>query len=71
MCNKFIIVNADIKVSFNEEQQRRSRLFYDGKLEHYMEISTGTTDQEKIANKKELLEKYVGYGEQINIINYQ
>lgn len=57
------IVNGDIIVSFSEAQQKRSRLNYDGKLEHYIEISTGTAGQEKIQNKKELLKKYVGYGE--------
>lgn len=57
------IVNGDIKVSFSEAQQKRSRLHYDGKLEHYIEISKGAMEHTKIPNKKELLEKYVGYGE--------
>lgn len=57
------IVNEDIKVSFSEAQQKRSRLHYDGKLEHYIEISKGAMEHTKIPNKKELLEKYAGYGE--------
>ena len=44
-------------------QQKRSRLFYAGKLEHQIEISTKAVGPGQIPNKKELLEKYKGYGE--------
>lgn len=57
------LVEGHIKVKFSEEQQRRSRLFYDGKLEHQVEISTKAVGPGQIPNKKELLEKYKGYGE--------
>lgn len=57
------LVDGKIKVSFSEEQQKRSRLFYAGKLEHQVEISTKAVGPGQIPNKKELLEKYKGYGE--------
>ncbi|GFP74708.1 flavodoxin family protein [Clostridium fungisolvens] len=57
------LVDGEIKVSFSEAQQKRSRLFYDGKLEHQVEISTKAVGPGQIPNKKELLGKYVGYGE--------
>ncbi len=57
------LVDGDIKVSFSEAQQKRSRLFYAGKLEHQVEISTKAVGPGQIPNKKELLEKYKGYGE--------
>ncbi|OOM74205.1 NADPH-dependent FMN reductase [Clostridium puniceum] len=57
------LVDGQIKVNFSEAQQKRSRLFYDGKLEHQVEISTKAVGPGQIPNKKELLEKYGGYGE--------
>ena len=57
------IVDGNIKVIFSEEEQKRSRLNYEGKLEHYVEISTKAVGPGQIPNKKELLEKYKGYGE--------
>lgn len=57
------LVDGEIKVNFSEEQQKRSRLFYAGKLEHQVEISTKAVGPGQIPNKKELLEKYKGYGE--------
>ena len=56
------LVDGQIKVNFSEAQQKRSRLFYDGKLEHQIEISTKAVGPGQIPNKKELLEKYKGYG---------
>ncbi|MGV8981025.1 flavodoxin family protein [Clostridium sp.] len=57
------LVDGKIKVNFSEAQQKRSRLFYAGKLEHQVEISTKAVGPGQIPNKKELLEKYKGYGE--------
>lgn len=57
------LVDGEIKVNFSEAQQKRSRLFYAGKLEHQVEISTKAVGPGQIPNKKELLEKYKGYGE--------
>lgn len=57
------LVDGEIKVNFSEAQQNRSRLFYAGKLEHQVEISTKAVGPGQIPNKKELLEKYKGYGE--------
>lgn len=61
------IVDGNINVNFSKEEQKRSRLFYDGKLEHYIEISTKAVGPGQIPNKKELLEKYKGYGETNNL----
>lgn len=60
---KLSVVDGDIKVNFSESEQKRSRLFYAGKLEHQIEISTKAVGPGQIPNKKELLEKYIGYGE--------
>lgn len=57
------LVDGNIKVEFSEAEQKRSRLFYDGKLEHYIEISTKAVGPGQIPDKKERLEKYKGYGE--------
>lgn len=57
------LVDGEIKVNFSEAQQKRSRLFFAGKLEHQVEISTKAVGPGQIPNKKELLEKYKGYGE--------
>ncbi len=57
------LVDGKIKVNFSEAEKNRSRLFYAGKLEHQVEISTKAVGPGQIPNKKELLEKYVGYGE--------
>jgi multimeric flavodoxin WrbA len=57
------LVDGEIKLEFSEAEQKRSRLFYEGKLEHYVEISTKAVGPGQIPNKKELLEKYNGYGE--------
>jgi len=57
------LVDGEIKVNFSEAEQKRSRLFYEGKLEHQVEISTKAVGPGQIHNKKELLEKYKGYGE--------
>lgn len=57
------LVDGNIKVEFSEAEQKRSRLFYDGKLEHYIEISTKAVGPGQIPDKKERLEKYKGYAE--------
>ncbi|MDS0524186.1 flavodoxin family protein [Clostridium sp. SHJSY1] len=55
--------DGKIRINFSEVEQKRSRLFYDGKLEHQVEISTKAVGPGQIPNKQELLEKYKGYGE--------
>lgn len=57
------LVDGNIEVEFSEAEQKRSRLFYDGKLEHYIEISTKAVGPGQIPDKKEKLEKYIGYAE--------
>lgn len=53
----------NIKACFSEEQQKRSRLFYVGKLEHSTEIKTKAVGPGQIPNKAELLKRYRGYAE--------
>ena len=57
------LIDGQIKVEFSEEEQKRSRLFYEGKLEHSTEIKTRAVGPGQIPNKSQLLEKYKGYGE--------
>lgn len=57
------LVDGQIKVDFSEKEQKRSRLFYAGKLEHSTEIKTRAVGPGQIPNKAQLLEKYKGYGE--------
>lgn len=57
-----------VKVHFSEAEQKRSRLNYDGKLEHYLEIrSFGSVAGPKMAAGKEKIDatigKYKGYAE--------
>lgn len=51
-----------IKVSFSEEEKQRSRLHWDGKLEHSTEIKTQAVGPGQIPNLKEMLEPYKDYG---------
>lgn len=57
------LVDGEIKVTFSEEQQKRSRLHDVGKWEHSNEIRDGAITQKKVDNLKELKMKYVGVGE--------
>lgn len=55
------IQDGDIQVTFSEEEQNRSRLRYEGKLEHSTEISTCAVGPGQIPDLKERLTKYQGY----------
>ena len=57
------VKNGKISVTFSEAQQKRSRLHWDGKLEHSTEIKTQAVGPGQIPNLKELKQPYVGYGE--------
>lgn len=57
------IVDGEIKVTFSEAQQNRSRLREEGKWEHSNEIRDGAMTQKKVENLKELKMKYIGVGE--------
>ncbi len=55
--------NGKISVYFSEAQKKRSRLHWDGKLEHSTEIKTRAVGPGQIPNLKELKEPYKGYAE--------
>ena len=57
------VVDGKIKTTFSEEEQKRSRLFYAGKLEHSTEIKTQAAGPGQIPNLKELKQPYIGYAE--------
>ena len=56
------IVDGEIKVSFSEFQQNRSRLRMDGKWEHSNEIRDGAMTQKKVENLAELKKPYLNVG---------
>jgi len=56
------LAGGQLKASFSAEQQKRSRLFYAGKLEHSTEIKTKAAHPGQIPDKAERLAKYKGYG---------
>jgi len=56
------LVDGQIRAAFSAGQQKRSRLFYAGKLEHSTEIKTRAVGPGQIPDKAKLLEKYRGYG---------
>jgi multimeric flavodoxin WrbA len=63
---KLTVEGDNIKVTFSEAEQKRSRLNFDGKLEHWTEItSMGAVAGPKIAaageELPEMLKKYEGY----------
>ena len=60
----FKVEDGALKVSFSEEQQKRSRLHWDGKLEHSTEIKTQAEGPGQIPNLKDLKAPYIGYAEQ-------
>ncbi len=57
------VVDGSIQVEFSEEEQNRSRLRWNGKLEHSTEIKTKAVGPGQIPNLKELKEKYRTVGE--------
>lgn len=58
------VTDGKIHVEFSEAEQKRSRLFYAGKLEHSTEIKTKAVAPGGIPNKAELLAPYKGYAAQ-------
>lgn len=57
------VKDAKIHVSFSEQQQQRSRLRWDGKLEHSTEIKTKAVGPGQIPDLKERKAPYIGYAE--------
>ncbi len=57
------IIDGKISVTFSEEQQKRSRLRWDGKLEHSTEIKTKAAGPGQIPDLKERKAVYTGYAE--------
>lgn len=55
---EFDVADGKLQVNFSEEEQKRSRLFYAGKLEHSTEIKTCAAPPGQIPNLQELLKKY-------------
>jgi hypothetical protein len=55
------VVDGKIKTTFSEAEQKRSRLFYAGKLGHSTEIKTQAAGSDQIPNLKELNQPYIGY----------
>ena len=53
--------NGKIRAIFSKEEQERSRLRWDGKLEHSTEIKTKAVGPGQIPNLKELKEEYQNY----------
>lgn len=53
--------SGEIRVEFSEEEQKRSRLFWEGKLEHSTEIKTRAAHPGQIPDLKMRKEKYKGY----------
>ena len=60
---EFAVKDGKLEVSFSEEEQKRSRLRWDGKLEHSTEIKTQAVGPGQIPNLKELKAPYIGYAE--------
>ena len=52
-----------IQARFSEAEQQRSRLRWDGKLEHSTEIKTKAVGPGQIPNLQELKKPYIGYAE--------
>ncbi len=57
------VLDGRIQVAFSEKEQKRSRLFWEGKLEHSTEIKTQAVGPGQIPNLKELKQAYIGYAE--------
>lgn len=56
------IIDGEIEVNFSQEEINRSRLLYEGKLEHSTEIKTCAVGPGQIPNLKELLEPWKAVG---------
>ncbi len=59
----FAVEDGKLKVTFSQAQQKRSRLRWDGKLEHSTEIKTKAAMPGQIPDLKELKKPYIGYAE--------
>ena len=57
----FEIVDGKLKVSYTEEEKKRSRLYWGGKLEHSTEIKTQAQPSGTIKNLKELKAPYEAF----------
>lgn len=57
------IEDGEIHVEFSEKEQLRSRLHWNGKLEHSTEIKTQAVGPGQIPQLKELKKPYLGYAE--------
>lgn len=57
------IEDGEIHVEFSEKEQLRSRLHWNGKLEHSTEIKTQAVGSGQIPQLKELKKPYLGYAE--------
>lgn len=60
---KLTLEGGQIKVDFSEEEQKRSRLYWDGKLEHSTEIKTQAVGPGQISDLKLKKEPYLHVGE--------
>ena len=58
IAGRLSIVDGRITVEFSEAEQKRSRLHWEGKLEHSTEIKTKAVGPGQIADLKEQLAKY-------------
>ena len=56
--------DGKLKVAFSEAEQKRSRLHWDGKLEHSTEIKTRAVGPGQIPDLAERKKPYIGYAEQ-------
>lgn len=59
----FEVKDSKLEVHFSQEEQKRSRLRWNGKLEHSTEIKTKAVGPGQIPDLKELKKMYIGYGE--------
>lgn len=57
------VVDGEIKVQFSDKQKKRSRLYNEGKQEHFEEIRNGAMTQKKVEGLAALKEKYRHVGE--------
>lgn len=56
--------DGKLSVTFSQAQQKRSRLHWDGKLEHSTEIKTQAVGPGQIPNLKELKQPYLDYAQE-------
>lgn len=63
IAGKLTLEAGDIKVVFSEAEQKRSRLHWDGKLEHSTEIKTQAVGPGQIPDLKQRKEPYLHVGE--------